>query len=434
MLQDDKNLTYLSWTNHGRNGLLTRRHALSTLGAAALAPIRPGPARPSQADAFVDSVGVNVHLGSPPYDRQFDSIAALAGSLGVRHFRDELRPDNDLARWRALHAWTGVRSHLLVSPATNTVPELLGYLGALGVERVSAVEGQNEGDSDWFRSQPAARPGWAGVVTAYQRDVFTALRARYRRAVLPVLSPTVLDYKPADMRQIASAASFCDMVALHAYPQGGQKPETEDAYAGLGWYLRAFRDPFKRGAPVMVTETGYAGLSAAAAAKYLPRLLLHAWSAGIARSFLYEFMDGGADEADPEQNYGLVSSTAEPKPAFHALRLLLGALADPGPGFVPTPLAFEFRGGPADLRMVPFAKRTGEVVLALWRAAPSWDPVAKRDNAVASSPAQVTLSRPFRAAATLSLQAGRAWTPMAQPGGALEIEASDTVTLLRLTP
>ncbi len=356
--------------NNGKLARVSRRQVVLALGGAGLPSARPA-ATPAAADRFVDSVGLNVHLGSPPYDQQFDTVIELAAALGVRHFRDELRPANDLARWRALHARAGIRSHLLISPATNTVPELLDYLEALGAERVSAVEGQNEGDSPWFGAQEAARGGWAEAVVAYQRDVFTALRTRYPGPSLPVLSPTVLDYAPADMHRIASAAPYCDAVALHAYAQGGQEPETEEAYAGLAWYLREFRDPFKPGAPAMLTEAGYHagsdGLSETARAKYLPRLLLHAWSAGIVRTFLYEFMDEGAGQPDPEQNYGLVSSAGEPKPAFGALCRLLGALSDPGPGFAPEPLAIDPQGAACGLRIVPFAKRSGEVVLALWR-------------------------------------------------------------------
>ena len=383
-----------------------------------------------------------VHIGSAPYDTQFRQFAASAGKLGVRYLRDELRPSNDLGRWRTLHEQFGIRSHLLVSPATNTVAEMLAYLDALGAERISAVEGQNEGDSGWFIARPEARPDWAHAVIAYQRAVYAAVRARYPRRALPVLSPTVLDYKPADMRLLADAARYCDTVAVHAYAQGGQEPETEEAYAGLPWYRQAFALPFKPEAPVMLTEAGYhnvigrdhSGLSAKAAAKYLPRLLLHAFGLGLSRTFIYEFMDEGRDSADPEQHYGLVSSSMEPKPAYHALRSLLGTLADPGPLFTPQDLDLEVSTTQRAVRLLSFQKRGGDVYLAVWLAARSWDSAAQQDIAAAPVRIRIAASRAFNEAASLQLGSGQGWRGLKRPGDILDILVEDTVTIVRLVP
>lgn len=394
------------------------------------------------ADAFVDSVGICTHLASPPYRDRFEQVAALAGSLGVRHLRDDFRPDDDRDRWRALYTRFGIRRHLLVSPATNTVPEMLDYLRTPGAETVSAVEGQNEGDSDWFMSRDEARPDWATAVTAYQKAVFAAVRERYARQALPVVSPTVLDYKPADMRALRAAAPFCDVVAVHSYAQGGQEPETDQPYAALPWYVHEFCDAYKPGAPVMATEAGYhgvvgadgSGVSRMAAAKYLPRLLLHAFSLGLVRTFLYELMNEGDDPADPEQNYGLVTRTGEPKPAYLALQSLLGALADPGTPFAPEPIRVAVAGAPPDLRALTFLKRRGEVYVALWRAVRSWDPETKRDLAVSPASVQVTVSRSFRRGAALLLGSDRGWTGLPRRGEATETAVRDAVTLLRFTP
>jgi len=404
--------------------------------AALVVGVKPQTVLPLEADQFVDGIGVCVHLASPPYATQFDRVAELAGTLGVRHFRDELRPDNDLTRWRSLHGRFGIRSHWLVSPTTNTVEQMLECLAALGPRIVSAVEGQNEGDGDWFKAQPASGGDWARAVVAYQRAIFRALRARYAAAALPILSPALLDYRPEDTASIAAAASYCDCVAIHTYAQGGQEPETAAPYASLGWYLRAFRDRFKPGAPAMATEAGYnnatggRGISATASATYLPRLLLHASSLGLVRTFLYELMDDGADPADPEQNYGLLRSNAEPKPAYHALQELIGALADPGPRFRPVPV--EIRAyGPSDLRRSVFQKRDGSVYVALWRAARAWDPVARRDEEVAPLPVLIAAGQAVSASA-LTVGAGRGWSALPQSGGNWTVPVAERVVLVRL--
>ena len=414
------------------------------MGAAAAAVTYRANAAPSSpgrpADAFVDSVGVNVHLGSEPYASSFGRFRSLIGASFIRHLRDELRPANDLARWRGLHAAFGIRSHLLVSPATNTVPQMLEYLAALGVQRVSAIEGQNEGDSDWFMAQDAARLNWSAAVVAYQRDVFAALRSRYAAASLPILSPSIIDWKPADVWLIRRAASFCDIVAIHAYVQHGQEPETQDGSASLDWYLRHMRDAFKPGAPVMATETGYtnvvrpggAGVSERAAGIYLPRLLLNNFDQGVARTFLYEFMDGGADPADGEHHYGLVRHDGTPKPAYDAIVALLTELHDPGGASeeqVGPPAALA--DAPPETRIVVLRKRDGSAIAALWRAVRSWDPARGVDIAVSPVPVQVSTGA-VRQASWMVPGEGLGWADFAIRDGAVTAPVTDKVGLLRL--
>lgn len=239
------------------------------------------------ATTFAHSVGVNTHLSSAAYVHRFELVASLLGASGIRYLRDELRPANNLRSWQELHRRYGIRSHLLVSPATNTIPEMLRYISALGVEKISAIEGQNEGDSPWFMAQKAAQGNWSAAVISYQEEVYQALRSRYSVAALPIVSPTVLDWKPADAALLSDAASFCDIVAIHSYVQHGQMPETDDSYAAVSWYLQNMRDGFKPGAPVMATETGYntmggrKAVSEVAAAIYIPRLLLNNFAMGI---------------------------------------------------------------------------------------------------------------------------------------------------------
>ena len=77
----------------------------------------------------------------------------------------------------------------------------------------------------------------------------------------------------------------------------------------------------------MATETGYhtlarpgrAGVSEAAAAIYIPRLLLNNFAAGVKRTFLYELLDEGMSPHDNEQHWGLVRYDGAPKPAYHTL-------------------------------------------------------------------------------------------------------------------
>lgn len=412
------------------------------LGAAA-ALLVPGGARAQtvrSAAAFVDSVGVNVHISSEPYASRFARFRAALAESGIRHLRDELRPSNDFGRWRELSDTHGIRWTILVSPATNTIAEMQRGLAALGVGRVAAIEGQNEGDSDWFRSLPGVGDGWAARVVDHQREVFRALRGDPATAALPVLSPTVLDWKPDDVALIRAAAPFCDIVAVHAYVQHGQEPETVDDYAGLGWYLAHMAEAFKPGAPVMVTETGYntlvrgpgTGVSERVAAIYLPRLLLANFAAGIRRTFLYEFMDGGDDPADPETHWGLVRADGTPKPAHRALAALMRALADPGRGAGSGgSVRVAVIAAPLDVRAVTLARTDGSVVLALWRALRCWDPATAREIAVETVPVGIAVTDRVRSAAVTMPNGSAHWQELTVRAGTVEVPVGAEVVLVR---
>ncbi len=421
---------------HSSDQPVTRRGVIGLTAAA----VWGGPSvarrlRPAPADEFVASVGLCVHLSSPPYSEMFNKVLHCTRDLGVRHLRDDLRPSDDLKRWRALFSKAGVRAHLLVSPATNTPAEMMDYILALDPGGVSAIEGQNEGDSSWFRAQPSARPNWDAAVVAYQREIFTAVRARFPATALPVVSPTVLDYEPGDMLALRAAAPFTDIVALHAYVQEEQEPETTDPYAALGWYLRKMRDGFKPDAPVMITEAGYrtgpTGVSDRAAAIYLPRLLLNAFDQGILRSFIYELFDEGTDAADPEPNYGLLRSDGTPKPAYHALRILLNELTDPGPAFEPAPIEIGVEHARPGVRLISFAKRDGRHILAVWRARSVWDRRRRRDIPVRSELVGFVFGRPPRGLATRVVYPQNDWQqiPAKQE---INVTVSEFVTMVRI--
>jgi hypothetical protein len=389
---------------------------------------------------FGDSVGVNVHISSEPYRSNYERFRMRLGESGIRHLRDELRPSNDLDQWRALHADLGVRFNVLVSPATNTIPEMMAYLDALGVQRVSAIEGQNEGDSDWFMSLPIARPDWWKVVIDYQIAAHQALRARYDAKALPILSPSVIDWKPADVALLRPAAGFCDMVAMHPYVQGGQEPETGDDYASIAWYLRNMRDAFKPGAEVMATEMGYcnairpgsSNVSERAAAIYLPRMLLNNYQIGIRRTFMYEFMNGGTDPDDGEQNWGLVRSDGAPKPSYHAIRRLLAALADArliaGPA---SEFGVALRSLRPDLRQVVLQDRAGGYVVAIWHAARAWDVAGARDIANEPQSVEIVAEGRARPVAMNVPHDDDQWRDLSPSRGPLTVPVADKVVLLR---
>lgn len=424
------------------NGGLSRRALLAAAGAALLAPAaltHNGEAARPACD-FADTVGVCINLGGDVYRDQLPRLRGLLEASRIRHLRVEPRQGFVLDRWRALRAIPGLRFHLLASPLTNTVPQLLDLVAALGPDGCSAVEGQNEGDG-YFKTQAISRGDWSGMVVAYQRDLYEAVRRTSPASSLPVVSPTLLDWRPGDVALIRQAAGFCDIVGLHAYVQHSQEPETQDDYAGLSWYVRNYRDRFKPGAPIMVTETGYTntvglgrrGISELASSIYLPRLLLHNFTAGVRRTFLYAFMDAGQDPGDNEHHYGLVRFDGEPKAAYRCIRALLEALADdlaplrPGLNLRPS-----FPDAPAGLRRQVFAQRSGGAVVALWQPVRVWD--TDRGADLGPPPALVAVDGAGAARAErMTLEDGATWQPVPLAGGRAVVPVGARVTLLRLT-
>ena len=72
-------------------------------------------------------------------------------------------------------------------------------------------------------------------------------------------------------------------------------------------------------------------------AKYAPRLYLEYFRRGIARTFLYEFVDEvhGHRRRPGKELRPTLQQRLAPKPAYTALKSLIGLLKEPGASFVP---------------------------------------------------------------------------------------------------
>lgn len=422
----------------GRRSFLT--------GALATAVIPPAYAQPrlyaAPARDFLDSIGVNTHISSEPYASRFDAVKRLVADLGVHHIRDELRPTNDIGRWQELFHRYGVKSTMLVSPSTNTVPEMLAYIEKLGVEKLAAIEGQNEGDADWFMAHKAARGNWSRTVVDYQREVFHALRQSYGEK-LPVISPSVINWKPADVALLRGAAPFSDFVAIHSYPQHAEEPETTADFAAVAWYLKHMRDAFKPGAPAMATEAGYntsvkpggSGVSETAASIYLPRMLLNNFALGIARTFLYQLLDGGDDPNEWEHHFGLVRHDDTPKPSFVAISNLVRGLRHPqaDAAGLRRPMLRITSVSPA-VRVLLLSHGDGTATAALWRPVRCWDVEKAADIEVPAEPATLKADRPLQRAERLVPNDSAEWHDARVKGGDISVPVGGKVVLVRLTP
>ena len=149
---------------------------------------------------------------------------------------------------------------------------------------------------------------------------------------------------------------------------------------------------------------------------YTPRILLEHILNGDKRVYTYELVDEFDDpgKTDVESNWGLMHRDWTPKPAYTAMKNLLGLLSDAGPAFTPTALPVKVTGFPGDGKYLLTQKRNGQYVLLLWRNVSIYDPATKQPQTVTptnvtlqlAKNTKVTVYRPSSSAAPVSTTTG----------------------------
>lgn len=339
---------------------------------------------PFSAERLVDSIGVNVHFGyaDTAYANRAGVLARLE-ELGVGHVRDAAADGNPvLAAGLQAAARQGLRATLIADPAKDPATQVSASLAAMG-DRVESFEGPNELDD-------GRDPAWAATLGALMPALESALSRRAPRTTL--LGPSFIN----SGSRVEVGSDLPGLYNAHPYA-GGDRPEPA--------LVRALEDraPALRRRATVFTEAGYHGALASAgyhtpvsdraAAVYLPRLLLTAFGAGVRRTFIYELVDGKPDPGlvDPQQHFGLLRNDLSPKPAFTAVRTLIGALrSSPGPPVSELP-SFELGSDPPELEHLTLRRADGSMVIALWRAVSVWDVRERMDLDPGRVPVELSL-------------------------------------------
>lgn len=376
-----------------RGSPATRRIALAAaLALACFAPVStvPGGAGPVVARTgvfqtmrvvdFLNTLGVNTHIGSDPYNDPAD-LAGKLRYLGISHVRQSSPIDTaGLARMQALGR-SGVKFALIVNGggpvdlegAMRTVHEMAPFL--------DAVEGVNEA-----AIYPISYKGIEGIdaAVALQKDLWEAVQASPALTGAAVFMFTIGGADPKDFPSIGDMSAYADFANVHSYPPHGIRPI---------FVIHAAIDGGRTSAaskPVVVTETGYytlpnhdawGGVPESVQASYLLGLLLDQAAAGTARTYLYDLIDDGPDpqRTNREHNFGLFRFDGTPKPAATAIHHLTTILADASAEartFRVVPLLGTAVGVPYNHtgNALAFEKRDGTRVLALWNQQQLWDP------------------------------------------------------------
>jgi hypothetical protein len=465
-----------------------------------LPPVQPSTVVAASTSEFLNSIGVACHLNYTwtPYT-DFETTKALLVASGIRNIRDGGADPLAIARLRALKAagigvtWV-LDSIEGVAPASAYWSAAPGYTmthflkDVLGAAVVDNVEVSNEIDifytnKHWrtHDSSPlSANPGspyfWGSYILALTRDTSRALKADPALSSIHLLGPS-FGGMSAGVPD-GSLYQFVDLGNFHPYMyRGNSSAPPGIAYDGVPsyfvqttqptvyideypTYFRDFQGPYKLGAhdrAMVATETGYYtgssqySISELAQAKYIPRVFAEYFRHSIAKTFIYEFLDEGAD-GEMEHSFGLVRADFSPKPAYTALQSLTTLLQDGHNSFTPGDLTYGFIPAPnGSFTRTQYAhdllleKSDGDFFLLFWHEisdanrADRWGTGVVGTDIDVSPPAlavKITLPDTIISAILYTYDAQWKLHPEALPirSHRVSVMAQDQLSVLRLSP
>ncbi len=386
----------------------------------------------ASADAFVGSIGMNVHLHHLDTGyANFSQVESALKALHVRHVRDGLvdttwkdyyNRHNQLGR-------DGIKG-LFITSVNQPDQLLIGFPSRLK-DSFEAYEAPNEYDL-------SGDANWVSTLGTFLGRLSRAVKADSQTSGFSIIGPSLS--RPDSFAKLSGTCSF-DYSNLHDY-FSGRNPGTagwgSNGYGSIVWNLASVNTTCS-GKPVMATETGYQTLSSLShsvpetvAAKYVPRLFLEQWLRGIRRTYLYELIDLPQSNTSADRGFGLLRADFSRKPAFNALANLTGLLADPGSAFTLTDLPYQLSGDTSNVHHLLLQKRNGNFFLALWVEESCYDVDAKKSIAV--RPRQVTVQTSSAIAATLHVldSAGNMTSSTLDKASSHTFTVTDTVSILEL--
>ncbi len=392
--------------------------------------------RARQADEFIDSIGVNVHLhyNDTSYGDYERIIKPGLRELGIRHLRDGIvlgRPDKE-AMMRELESF-GFKFMMIADPRAASARQALEFVKQF--PSIIMVEGPNEPDLN-------LGPNWAAAARSYQQQLHSEVKNDPATKHLPVLAPSLaLD---TSFDQVGNIHPWIDYANLHNY-YGGRNPGTagwgDNGYGSIPWQLNQARKiaPESR---AISSETGWhnsvnnpgghRGTPKTVVGKYLPRLYLEQFNHGFVRSYPYEFIDQHNDPYDLENNFGMLHSDGSPKPAYTALKNLITLMRDDGAAFKTGSLSYSLNGYVDKLHHALFQKRDGTFYLALWVEAYNWEPDAKVEYNPPPQQVVLTVNSPVAAVAYCVPNDDTTWRNVKVSYNSINLSVSDKVMLVRL--
>ena len=454
--------------------MMTALWAALVLSALTLLPsVHAAPEAARSADAFVNSVGVNIHLHNTDtaYGHFDDIVQPRLVALGVRHVRDGAIDTTFQTYYDRLNALgrLGIKGLFIIGPRDSAVigdrdRTFIRDFARRVPNSIEAYEGPNEYD---IESNHKNDPHWTQTLQQFQSVLYETVKATPALKGIAVLGPSLgasHDYGHPPLPDLSASVDYGN---AHPYPFGGNPFSDRAGYDTIDWYVghgnfpadnldewpAAFDNakPMFVGKPLIFTETGYytgtgkGAASETAFAKYIPRLVCETFRKGVARTYLYEFLDDHARPGDTESNYGLVRADGTPKAAYTNLKNLLALLAERGvpAGFRPHSLDYTLTVRPVGaytrtqyVHHLLLQKSGGAFFLLLWHEISDEDAGVNPHRQITPPDMPATLTLPA------SIKHARLFRPFenitgaALPvtGGQITLAVSDQVVVLKLAP
>jgi hypothetical protein len=448
------------WHGHGRSTLNFTRSAISSTRnsslsalllavAAGLILISPISAsaqhlnteRASQAQALVDTSGVDTHLNyNDTVYGDWPQVYSALTRLGVKHIRDgywDLVPDDPVAAEHQQLSQAGITTDYVIpwglEPNQQQLQRFAGEVWDL-----EAIEAPNECDV-LGQCGGGGNVGASNVVA-----IMPSLLSDAQSVGMPLMGPSFVNYTTYPI--VGNIASKMNLNSLHLY-FGGRNPgspgwgyyDAEGNSYGSFAYWKDISNIDAPGISPVITETGYMTfpststpftLPNSVAASYIPRTLLLAFMNGYQETFFYQLID----DPSSNQGYGLLNTDFSPKPAFTALKNLLNLLSDPGGSFSPGTLNFKLTGGGSNLQHLLFQKSDGSFYLVLWLEEPSYNPVNNQFIAVAPENVGIELQSGYKTVTDYQFNNTGNYVPFNQPenNGWSGLTVTDQISIVKI--
>lgn len=437
------------------------------------------------AESFIDSIGVNTHLGYPAYRDNYDSIIKpKLQALGVRHIREPL-PHADsgmpviLSRYSQLAHPSGGAKPISISfissksalssanpgndcflPNIKTIVQG-GNIPNLSCNQhsargapvsaipISGISNLNEPDhcpsyscgghsnTDpnspfyWWTKSLENNPNWPSDTLNTAQLIHTKIRNDSATSSLPILAPSLvwLPYYGDVNYPNGSSTLWQHMQPLRQYVNRSdthpycQLRSIANCYQSL---VQPFQN-FFTGIPAQATETGHstADYSEKVQAKYATSIFFDFFARGVERTYYYElFDDVSSVPSNPTiNNYGLVNEDGREKIVYGWLKNTIALLTDQS--WSPQLLEMNMNL-PSSVRYLLLQKTDGSFWLALHN-----DRANRTDNDVNSS----SFSINFRSAKNINYYNLESLTPYQTQTGVTSINLSvaDRITLLQIS-
>jgi hypothetical protein len=396
----------------------------------------------TSADAFVDSIGVNAHFenSGSAYATQYPQVKAALVALGVRHLREAMSFNEPwfINNMKDLAA-SGIRASY-ITQGNLTQSQVQSFPGLVG-SSFEQFEGVNEPDLD-------NNPNWVADTRTSQQNLYTWVKSDPQIANYPVLGPALTSMNACialgNISQYEDAGNIHDYFGVFNPGTGGWGGIylPYGVYGSIAYNVNLGR--IESGSkPIVATETGYGTIAGSPLSldyrthlRYMTRLFFEQFNGGVARTYSYELLDQGGSATF--NNFGLLQSNLQPKPAYTGIKSIISALSDPGPVFTPAPLSYQLTGFTNNVHHTLLQKRNGTYIVAIWLEVPDWVTVknAGGDITVPSQTVTLTTTKQFAQASISSMDENGNFStvPLSWTAQSGTFSVTDKVSLITLTP